>query len=289
MQPQLIINPLAGNGKGRESFEKICETLKSCMGRFTVHLTHYPGEAKRLAIDAVATGSRLVIVCGGDGTINEVANGLFGSQTPLGIIPVGRGNDFAKALGIPTQIEAACYLIKKDKTRQINTISVGDRIFCSVAGMGISSGVNEIANKGGLGPGPLPYIIPVWQVIQDYTFPQIQLDYDDGRYEGEISLLAIANTAYYGGGMMIAPEARPDRDFLDIYVVEKTSKPQLLFNLPALFWGGHINKPFVKHFKSSAAVISSPHPLPIYADGEFFQNTPAEFIINPLSLNVITG
>ncbi len=288
MPPHLIANPQAGGGRGNQIFKRACRLLEAAGWEFVPHLTGQPGEAEKLALEALAVGSKLVVACGGDGTVNEVLNGLRGSQASLGIIPAGRGNDLARALGIPRRVAEACALLQRGGHRRIDTISLGDRLFCSVAGLGLGAQVNQLANqKAGHGPGPLPYLLPLVRVLKEYNFPKIQLEYDDGSYEGELSLLAVANTPYYGGGMKIAPAAQPDDGLLDIYIVEKTSKASLLINLPSLFRGGHVNKPYVKHFRSKQLRISSPQPLPIFADGEFFQQTPAEFRVNPLSLKVI--
>ncbi len=286
MPPYLIANPHSGGGRGHQAFKNACRLFKTAGWEFVPHLTSAPGEAKQLAAEAIAAGCKLVIACGGDGTINEVANALHGSQTSLGIIPAGRGNDFAKALGIPRQIEQACQILRHGTPRTINTISLGNRIFCSVAGLGISAQVNRLVNQGTKGTGPLPYLAPIWRVVKNYNFPKIKLEFDNGDYEGRVSLLAVANTPYYGGGMKIAPTADPNQERLDIYVIEKISKAKLLINLPQLFRGGHVNKPYVKHFRSNKLKVSSANPLSIFADGEYFQNTPAEFVLNRSSLNI---
>ncbi len=287
MLPHLIANPQAGGGRGKQVFKRACRLLEAAGWEFVPHLTRQPGEAQRLTSEALAAGSKLVVACGGDGTINEVVNGLRGSQANLGIIPAGRGNDLARALGISRRVAAACAILQRGRTRRIDTISLGDRLFCVAAGLGLAAQVNQLSNQGYRGRGPIPYLLPLRRVLREYPFPQFQLEYDDGSYEGELTLLAVANTLYYGGGMKIAPTAQPDDGLLDICLVEKISKVNILCTLPSLFRGNLLDKPFVKHFRSKSLKVYSPRPLPIFADGEFFQSTPAEFRVNPVSLRVI--
>lgn len=286
MLPTLIANPQSGGSRGGQIFKQACLYFESQGWKFESCLTQDAGKAEKLALDAVNLGSRLIIVCGGDGTINEVVNGIIGSQTILGIIPAGRGNDLAKTLGVPCSIPQACHKIITGNTRLIDTISLGSRHFTTIASLGLAAQVNLTANRNFPG-NSFSYLAPLAQALREYNYPLIQVEHDGGHYQGNFTLLAVANSAYFGGGMKIAPQARIDDGLMDICLVKKTHPGTIFLNLPGIYSGNHITKPYVMYWKSRELKVDSAIPLPIMADGEFFQSTPAYFKTHPGNLRII--
>src|SRR5438105_11974800 len=228
--PLVIVNPASADGATRENWPKIASDLRTHFGAFTVSFTEAAGHARVLAADAAKQGTKLIIACGGDGTISEVANGIIesNSEAELAILPGGTGSDFRRTLGLPTNIAAAARALRDGRTRVIDAGRVtfvndaGERetrFFINVASLGMSTEVLSRAASGeakkwipAFAPrkltGKLSYAAATVQTTLASSPTEIILQLDEqAERRLRTAELAVANGRYYGGGMQIAPNA----------------------------------------------------------------------------------
>jgi diacylglycerol kinase (ATP) len=288
MRSLCLVNPAAGGGLGEKIGARATELLFAQGLKFDRQLTEAPGHAACLAQAAADAGYQRIIVCGGDGTVNEVANGVPGRGLSLGIIPCGRGNDWAHYMGIPKNVEAACTVCLNGRPIEVDAALMGKRFYCSVACMGLAAEVNKIANENQYTyKGRLAYLLALWHILPHLKSYQIKVKYDAGIYEGQVLLLAVGNSAYFGGGLQITPKALTNDGLLDICIVEMVSKLRFLRSFPAVFSGAHLRYNFVKYIRSPRVEIISPEALEVFADGEYFQQLPVTILIRSRVLRML--
>jgi diacylglycerol kinase (ATP) len=206
----------------------------------------------------------------------------------LGIIPMGRGNDLAQSLGIPLDYRRACEVLRRGQTRRLDVANAGGRIYASVAGAGFDAEVNALANQDSAWlRGKAVYVNAVFRALSKFKPKRLEIEYDDRRFVGEAMLVAIGNTTSYGGGLKIVPQAQPDDGWLDVCVVKKTTKLELLRQLPSAYKGKHVNHPAIEMYRARRVTISSPDPVELFGDGEFLQPIPVTIEIIPQALRVI--
>lgn len=236
--------------------------------------------------------SDIVVAVGGDGTANAVANGLLrvtdSVRPAMGLIPCGRGNDFAAVMGL-TDREGACQALLAGCRRRVDVGKTDSGLFLGVAGAGFDSKVARRAQQ------PIPfltgsaaYVYALLRTLTDLDAIQARVTYDSGVYEGLTTLVAVGNADRYGGGMRITPRASVEDGLLDVCVVKRVSRRTLLRVFPKVFRGGHLHHPAVFYTKSRKIAIESPEPVELFADGEFMQPLPATFHVLPAALEVVT-
>jgi YegS/Rv2252/BmrU family lipid kinase len=257
-------------------------------------MTEYPGHARELAADAARRGVTRVVAVGGDGTVNEVAGGLVHSQTVLAMIPAGTGNDVAKNLGIPSNPVAAAALAQTGAERSLDVgeVQTSDRLayFLNVAGFGFDAEVAWRVNRiPKLLGGTLPYLAGVLQTLWRYTSPPMRLEIDGQPIDRRVFLVAVANCHSYGGGMQIAPRARPDDGLFDVCVVKDLGKLEVLRVVPRIYSGGHVGHPAVVMFRCRAVTAVATGRVLCHADGELAGALPARFRVLPAALRCVTG
>jgi diacylglycerol kinase (ATP) len=283
-----IVNPVSGRGRTGRRWQEI----QSKLGSVDVRFTKAHGDGADLARQAVQEGTKTVVACGGDGTINEVASALIATDATLGILPLGTGNDFARATGLFGSSSDPVSAIKNGQPRLIDTIrwECGDRsgISINIAGCGFDAMVAERINRGyRLVRGQAAYIAAVLGTLADYQPAPVKLTLDDEILETSIMLCAVANATSYGGGMKVAPNAKIDDGLLDVVVVQGLSKFQFLKAFPSVFRGAHLDHPKVLSRRATRVQVESAISLPVLADGELVGTTPASFEISPASLRVL--
>lgn len=283
----VLVNPASGAGKWQRQRRTLLEALGP-LGSVKMVTSNSPSELTQSAHRAVEEGADLVVACGGDGTVHSVLQALVGSPTALGIVPMGRGNDIAHNLRIPKNPKAACRVLTSGQTKSVDVGSVGNRFFLGVAGVGLDSVVNRYANDhAGHWPGALVYPISVLRCLPRFSAPMVCLKYSEGCYRGRMTLIAICNLACYGGGMRIAPAARPDDGRLDMCLIKNLSRWRLLTAFPKVYFGWHIRSRFTEYLRTEFVEIESEQELDLYADGEYLQKTPARVSILPQALRVV--
>ena len=294
----LIANPISGKGKAKSIAEQAHAALTESGRQGQLVFTSASGDAKRLAQEAVSDGIRFVIACGGDGTLHEVVNGMASiPDVVLGVLPCGRGNDFAAAIGMPLKPELAiatllsgtpihvdlgrCYQnstvggISESRLVETNSESRTDNYFITIATCGYDTEVSRRAAKGTpLFTGTASYAYAAVETLFYYEPPSVHLEGEFGTYEGPLLLAATGITNRYGGGFKIVPNARIDDGLFDVCIIRPVSELTVLRLMVTLFWGGHVSHPAVSIHQTHTLTIETETPLLLYADGEPMCETP---------------
>jgi YegS/Rv2252/BmrU family lipid kinase len=237
---------------------------------------------------AVGDGCNIIVAAGGDGTVSEVVNGIYGSDATLGVLPVGTGNDFARTLRLPMDLKGALYCIFNCKSIPVDLGVVNGRCFINVASVGFDSQVvMEAGNIKKKFPGPIAYILGIFKALNLYKPFNLHIETEDGTIERQATLIAVANGVYYGGGMKIAPQARIDDGFMDVCLVSSLPKNKIFGLFPLLYSGRHLMRPEVEYFRVRKIMIKCDSGF-INSDGEIIGTCPAEIQLKPKSLRVIT-
>lgn len=284
----LIANPAAGGGRGRRIAEAAAQRLQRAGHPADLRLTQAPGHALELARQAVQEGCDRLVVCGGDGTIREVLPALARTQVPLGLLPFGTANDLARALGVPRRLDRALQVLLQGRPAPMDLGRSGEALFCTVAAFGFDAEISEAMRQGRIPfPGTAGYLYATLGHLFRFHPPRVRLEGEFGSFEGEVLLVATANTRSYGGGMQIAPAADPRDGKLDVCIVRRISAPTILGLLPRLFWGGHVHHPAVRMERSSWLHIHTAEPHLLHADGEPLAHTPVRIEALPAALQVV--
>lgn len=302
----VIVNPNSGSRKGLKDWDLISKILVQYGIVFDNIFTEHKNHAIEIGRKAVEDGYRKIIVVGGDGTMNEVINGIFlqdklpTNKVKIGMIPVGTGNDWGRMYGIPNNYEEAIKILKNDnifiqdagkisyKNSEIHT-----RYFVNMAGMGYDALVAKKTNlmkEQGKG-GPFAYLINLFLGLIQYKFKHMVITIDgEQKYNGKVFSISIGICKYNGGGMMQLPDAIPDNGQFDITLIKKASKFKVITNIKNLYDGSFIKMPEVETFTGKKIeIIAKPkHSVYIEADGESLGNSPIEFTIIPKSVCLIT-
>jgi diacylglycerol kinase (ATP) len=310
--PLVIVNPASAEGATRENWPRIASDLRTHFGAFTVAFTEATGHARQLAAEAARQGTKLIIACGGDGTISEVANGIIESNkdTELAILPGGTGSDFRRTLGIPANIAAAARAIRDGRTRKIDAGRVtfvndnGERetrFFINVASFGMSTDVLHRTSSGeatkwipAFTPrkltSKLSYAAATVQTTLTSSPTEVRVQFDEqAERRLRVAEFCVANARYYGGGMKIAPHAKVEDGFFDVVTIGDASSFRILANAPRLYLGAHLSMNEVTHTlaKQIAARPAKKDDLVrVELDGEVVGRLPATFEIVPRVLRV---
>ena len=294
----VIANPISGKGRAKSVAEQAHAALTESGRQGQLVFTSASGDAKLFAHEAVSDGIRFVVACGGDGTLHEVVNGIAAvPDVVLGVLPCGRGNDFAAAIGVPLKPEAAienllsgtaihvdlgrCYQNNTvggiSESRPVGEISESqtEHYFVTIATCGYDTEVSRRAAKGTpLFAGTASYAYAAVETLFYYEPPVVHLEGEFGTYEGPLLLAATGITNRYGGGFKIVPNARIDDGLFDVCVIRPVSSLTVLRLLVTLFWGGHVSHPAVSIHQTRTLTIETETPLLLYADGEPMCETP---------------
>jgi diacylglycerol kinase (ATP) len=292
MQTCVILNPHAGTVQDAKMVEAVAQRL----GDITLRCTERPGDAQHLAREAAEQGCEFVVAAGGDGTINEVVNGLANhfERVVLGVLPVGTGNDFARSIGMPTEIDAAVDLLLSQQTRPLDVVRVSSdalRYFINVSAGGFSGLVDEkLTEELKRSWGPLAYLRSAAEALPDLTDYHTLLSFDDGeQHEIRTYNIVVANARYVAGGIPIAPQARIDDGLVDVLVVPAASMPQLALLVPQILLGQHLDSNLIIFRRARKVRVESRPGMWFNADGELVGNQPASFEVLPKALRVVVG
>ena len=285
----LITNPAAAQGRNLGIAAVAVEFLREQGIAVELLVTTGRGHAFELAQKAIDAEVGCIVMCGGDGTINEVLPALTASATTLGVLPFGTANDFARGLGIPRRLRPALNNLVAGNETVVDLGIEKKRLFCTVAAYGFDAEISQAMSEGLLPFAGTPgYLYATIRHLYAFKPPRTVINGDFGRIEGEVLLVATAITRSYGGGMKIAPQADPTDGKFDVVVINRTAKVTILKMLPTLFWGGHINHPAVRVERSASLSIETDGVARIlHADGEPLTTTPAVLQTLPRSLRVI--
>jgi YegS/Rv2252/BmrU family lipid kinase len=257
-------------------------------------VTDRPTQGFEIAQQAALEGWPMIVAAGGDGTVNEVVNGLFQAKgnepTPiLGILPLGTANDLADVLTLPRDISLACQRIATGNTRLIDVGLVNGRYFVNNSAVGLEPVVTLIQNDMRRIKGNLRYILAALRGIIQAKPWYIRLSWETGMYEGLITLVSVGNSPRTGGAFYMTPKAQVDDGLFDFIYAVNMNRWQMLKLLPQTFSGKHINHPLVVYQQAKSLSITATPPTPIQADGEVFERNAVEihYQILPQKLRVI--
>jgi YegS/Rv2252/BmrU family lipid kinase len=276
---KVILNPWADHGRAIQMRDEI-ERWGARHGELEVVLTHEPGEAVELATEAAAAGYEVVAAAGGDGTVNEVANGLVYSkaagQARLGIIPIGSGNDYAYGLGLGDDTEQAVARLFGDTIRMLDVAEVksGDgrsRIACNGIGMGFDAAVAIESRKITRIHGFPMYVLATFRTMAfRYALPRLEASFDEEEVRQQMLLLAVGVGPRVGGGYRLTPDAEFDDGLLDSCLVNPVGRVTMLSMLMRVMEGAHTGSRHVTMRRSRTIKLASDQPLPVHIDGEVF-------------------
>lgn len=282
MRVLFIVNPVAGKGRAL----KIVPDIESEMEQmseveYKIEYSKGPGDATKIAEDYAAKGVDIVFAVGGDGTVNEVANGIIKTNTAMAVIPGGSGNDFIKSLGITGRPDEIIRNTLTGTKRKIDVGLVNGRYFVNISSMGFDAEVviaTQRAKKYFLS-GSAAYVAGLISVIFTGRPSVVKMKADDIEVTDRVLLIAVANGKYYGGGMKAAPEAVIDDGLFDICFISRVPKIKMLFLFPKFMKGKHKEIKEVKFYRASKVTIEAEKPTYINIDGEVIQDTKAVFQI----------
>lgn len=280
MQDTLIIlNPAARSEKARSTWKEIQK-----FSRATTRLTSAPGDARALAAWAVENGFRAVVAAGGDGTINEVVNGLAGSEVTLGVLPVGTMNVFAAELGLPGDLKAAWQIVREGHTRKVDLARANDQYFIQLAGVGLDAQALQATtweSKRSL--GPLSYVLSAAQIAAQVP-PRLLVESEGVEREG--SFVLVGNGRYYGTKLAFFKDAKVDDGKLDVLIFKNLGYLDIARYVGTILMGIHTEQKDVEYFQTKRAVVRCDRPVPVEVDGEVATESPVTFRISSRKLRV---
>jgi len=297
---KVIVNPVAGAYSTRRKWPRISKLLRHVGLSFDYEYTEGVGHAIEIARVAASDGYRYVVVVGGDGTVNEVANGILystgSSNTSLGIVSTGTGSDFARSVGIPRDYATACSFLTSSRRLLIDVGVVEykskgqslQRFFVNAAGVGFDAAVVEATERlPKYFGGTIPYVAGLLRTLFGYRNKSVVVHLGNKVEAKRILSVVVANGCYFGGGMYIAPQAELNDSLLDVMTVGDIGKFELLKALPKVYKGTHINHPKVRMEKATHVIIESSERILVHADGELLGEGPASLWLMPAALSIV--
>jgi len=285
---KIIYNPAAGRGRARRHVREVEEYLRSRGARVDCEPSTGPADLVRIAAESSRAGYDRVVVCGGDGTLNLAVREFDLTKGTLALIPTGSGDDFARVMGIPRKIRPACDVVLDGVVREVDVAVANGIRYMGVAGLGFDSEVADYANRNvKFLRGSAVYLYAIFRVLPRFTPRPVQLRTEHGVRDESIMFAAVGNTRQYGGGIRITPAAIVDDGLLDLCIVHRTSRGQLLKTLPKAYTGAHVTSPFVETGRGREFHFSSEQPMAVYADGEPLTRTPVSFGLAEGRLKVV--
>ena len=273
----VIVNPIAGRGAGERVIPRIVRSLREHGLSFDLVRTERPWHAAELARQAVVSGYRTVVAVGGDGTSNEVLNGLMAAreagegEAAMGVLCVGTGNDFAYGMGIPLDLEEGCAALARGRTRRVDVGHArGFRYFGNGIGIGFDAAVNVVASRLRRLRGFLVYLIAVLRTLLFYyRAPLTRIELDDQTLEQPALMISVMNGRRMGGGFLMTPFSRPDDGLFDLCIGKKMSQLEMLSFVPRFMKGTQVGDPRVTMARSRRVRVKVEEGTQVvHADGE---------------------
>jgi diacylglycerol kinase (ATP) len=307
--PLVIVNPKSAAGATASHWAEIASDFRAHFGAFQVAFTKKQGDGSLLAKRAIEAGRNFIIACGGDGTVNEVANGILetGADCELGILPSGTGGDFRRSLGIPTNAREAAKALRTGETKNIDVGRVtfqnfqnetAQRYFLNVSSFGLSASIIERVKTTGkldwipvaILRGKTSFALSTLQEVLGLDFTTVRVKFDDAEEKPLNTInFCVANARYFGGGMKIAPDARLDDGFFDVVNIGDIKTAKILLNAYTLYRGTHLSLKEVKSKlakRVEVAPVDAKQEIFLEIDGELPGRLPAVFEVVPNALKI---
>lgn len=283
----LLTNPTAGKGRAGRVQDAALPLLHGAGWRVRLLTGRDADEASDLAQKAVAEGVEALVVCGGDGLVHLAVQALAGTDTPLGILPSGTGNDAARSVGVPLRDpRGAVDRLLGWRTRRVDLARANGRWFVTVLAAGFDAVVNERANRMSWPRGQMRYNLATLAELRTFEPLHYELDLDGEQRQLRAMLVAVGNGPSFGGGLRIAEGAVLDDGLLDVVVIGPVSRGELVRTYPKLFKGTHVHHPQFSRHRVRRVTIASPGIVG-YADGERFGALPLTVECVPHALHVL--
>ena len=283
-----LVNPEAGSGKTLKKFSKMKKIIEESPHDFIWKIADSPEALREEILNARSSGTEGILLMGGDGTVHNALPAFRQIDLPFGILPCGRGNDFARNVGIPLDLKSNCAIAAEPIIHNLDLPLINDRPFGSVACIGFDAEVGKLAkNKKGYFGGTLGYIICVLRALKEFQPFEAEIKVNDFHWSGWTMMVAISNGPCYGGGMKIAPNACMDDGQFDVCIIQEVSKWELLQQFPKVFRGSHVTHPKVIMKSGDRVEVITDKQREIFADGEHISDTPCLGSIGNLKIHVI--
>lgn len=301
----VVVNPRSGGGRSAKDWPEIARLLTEAGIEYQAQFTEFQGHAITVAGEAIRRGYKHILAVGGDGTANEVVNGLFyqnaiaSHNITFGLIPVGTGNDWIRTIGIPAGYREAILALASGKTilqdvgiaRFFRENEIHKRYFINVSGMGydamVASQTNRLKQKGR--GNPIWYLWSLFLCLLKYKHTLVKVAVDQKELEGHVFSLSVGIGKFNGGGMMQLPKALPDDGFYDVTVIHKIGKLDIIRNIRNLYDGTFISHPQVTVLRGKKISVSSKPQIFLEVDGELVGHSSVEYDILPGSLRVVVA
>jgi len=306
LKTQIIINPESNKGQTGKKWIRIKEALSNFFKEFKYEFTKEPTHATELSRSAIKEGTELIVGIGGDGTINEIANGFFENheiinpETSLGIVPSGTGSDFSRSLNIPQNLKGSMEVITQ--SQKPDTIDIGkikydsldgnkeERFFLNVADFGFGGEVVKRVEEKRLKRKASSYLRTLIFTFASYQSKKLSIKIDGKEYPTDKYLIgAISNGSIFGKGMKIAPFSRLNDGLFDVILVRGMEKLEFFLNVWKIYQGTHLSNPKIKFIRGKKIEVTSDEDVLIEADGELIGKAPVRFEIVPTILSVRTN
>ena len=293
---RLIVNPSSGRERGVEQIKSMNDRLRSRFQTLEIVLTTGDGDAEEAGRIAAGDGCRYLFVAGGDGTLNEVLNGVMAAgaldRTTFGVVPLGTGNDFAAALDIPTSIDDAIDVLLRDRALPVDVGEVNGRGFVNISGGGFIAEVSlAVSPELKTVAGRLAYIIGSAQVLLEYEPVRATVALEPGgeRIGLRLHAFAVCNSRLIGGGRLIAPEAIIDDGLLDVCLIEAMGALEFVALARKVSEGSHVSDPRVRYYRASQVRIEFDREVPVNTDGELLTARRCEYVVRPRAATFLMG
>jgi diacylglycerol kinase (ATP) len=287
----IIVNPSSGCGKALDMLPEVDRMLKAFGHEPDIRLSESPSHATETARIAAQCGYDRVIALGGDGTINMVSTGIAGSESILGVIPAGKGNDFFSMLDIDNKFETICRAAVSGDPQAFDVGIFNENMFFNMLGIGFDAKVAMEVKKTHYNLGLASYLLAVYKTLKNYTSYNIRLRIDSLEIERTILLVAVGLGRSTGGGFHLTPQAEVNDGKFDVCVATQASRRRIISLLPLALKGKHIREPEVTMYRCRQLEIFSETPLPVHYEGETFttQNGKISVKMSLDKLKVATG
>jgi diacylglycerol kinase (ATP) len=280
---KLIYNPTAGRGRARRHIAEAEALLRARGAKLDIEASNSPADLTRMARESSAAGYDRVVISGGDGSLNLAVREFDLARGTLALLPQGSGDDFARVLGIPRKLKPACDLIIDGAPREVDVAVANGLRYLGVAGLGFDSEVARFANEVKHLRGSLVYLYAILRVLPRFTPHQVRIN----ERNQDIMFAVVGNSCQYGGGIRIVPSAEVDDRLLDLCIIHRTTRGELLKTLPRAYTGTHVKSEFVETMRGTEFRVQSEELLEVYADGERLTTTPVQFGLAEQRLRII--
>ena len=285
---RLLVNPAAANGRALRRLPAVTEELRRQGVEPVVVLTRSLEHAREEALAVAREGGTLAAL-GGDGFVRPIAGALRDSPARLAVLPGGRGNDFARSLGLPRDPRGAARVAVSGRERMVDVAYVEDEPYLGIASFGIDSDIQHIANRTRVVRGGLVYVYGALLALGRWRGATFAVTADGERRDYRGYAAAMANTGLFGGGMALLPMAELDDGCLDVLLIKPHPKWRYLRGLAQVFRGTHLDPRYTEVLRAETVEIDSSHPYDVFADGDAIGRTPARVTVSPRCLRVLVA